>query len=174
MRAPDQSDTEQFELTAVQNSTKKDLENGNAHSQNGNTIKNLEYRQQRHDNEPESDDDDFDHGQDEGSRALLGSQDRTRGRERIKNNGLREVWPQAKNIVIEVCLKPSRTGKTLTIGRRARQSYYSQLSVYSSPESSWTKYQCVSLLTSHVLCVCGPDQTILSNGGPCEKSTSSS
>ncbi|KAF8643554.1 hypothetical protein AX16_008942 [Volvariella volvacea WC 439] len=40
------------------------------------------------------------HG-DEGSRALLGSQERTRGRERIEWRDFKTIWAQVRNIVVE-------------------------------------------------------------------------
>lgn len=51
--------------------------------------------------EDDDDDEDEDPG-DEGNRALLGSEERTRGRERLQLGRVGTLWPQVKNIVIEV------------------------------------------------------------------------
>lgn len=52
-----------------------------------------------HENRDE--DEDSDHDEDDGDRALLGSQDRPKGREGPSSAG--RLWPQVKSIVVEVC-----------------------------------------------------------------------
>lgn len=128
--APDEEDD--IEMASMDDVVQRSspLQNGTKHAP---------YNQVKTGDHSDSEDDELDID-DEGSRALLGAHERTRGWERLPLRQVGRLWPQVQSIVVEVRGNVIFSYTKSNHDHRAHLLCFSRLSGSSLQGSCWTKF----------------------------------